>query len=256
MFKKFLATATVVAMMTGSFGMTAFAADWGTEGGSTDVEGSNYAVNPVIEVELPGSLEFGVNPLYLDADGDDQTTEGQIVSGDYCIINYSNVAVLISSSTVVTAKDDVSLLTDADWNTTTNEIKPVTSKKAVWLTMMFPQVAVAEDAPKLTPLTFTKGTSKNANIVGYTLGASATEVKFALSAYGTELKPENIGAFQFGGAVDPNAVFVEEDLSVKTTFTLNTLTADQKTNSWATLQINSADVTTSGATGCTAVQAK
>ena len=63
---------------------------------ATSVTLRAFPVDPVIEVELPGDLAFGINPLSLDAD-DDGTADDQIVTSQYMITNYSNVPVLINN---------------------------------------------------------------------------------------------------------------------------------------------------------------
>lgn len=78
-------------------------------------------------------------------------------------------------------------------------------------------------------------TDKNADIKGKPLGATATEALFLLKANtGEALDPACVSSFVFGGAVDPNATFDETDeLKVTTTFTLNTLSANQVDNDYS-----------------------
>ena len=97
MIKKIMRTGIAVLTVSSMFAMTAFAAEentWNVNGASTTIEGTAYTVDPIIEVELPGELTFGINPLSLDAD-EDGTADSQIISGEYLIVNNSNVPVLV-----------------------------------------------------------------------------------------------------------------------------------------------------------------
>lgn len=69
--KKVVKTATATAVLTSMLAMPVCAAEWNTNGGSSTVEGDAYVVQPTIEVELPGDLTFGVNPLMLNVAEED-----------------------------------------------------------------------------------------------------------------------------------------------------------------------------------------
>lgn len=256
MFKKFLASATVAAMLTGMLGMTAFAAEWDTNGGKATVEGEGTMVEPTIQVTLPGDLAFGLNPLYLDADGD-TTTKGddtQIVTGQYVIANYSNVDVLIKAKTKAEAGQTSSAVLvahDAEptFNAKSFELEPVTDKKNVWLVQLLPTAAATVDSEQNVTLKFTapKAASgalpEQAKISGITLDGTEQEVLFKLTKYdfaADKLPATSVSGFAFGGAVDPDSTFADGDIKVTTVFTLNTLTDNQSKTLYKTSTLNTA----------------
>lgn len=234
MMKKMMKIGLAVFTVTSMFTMTAFASEWNTNGGETSVEGDAWTVDPVIEVELPGDLAFGINPLSLDAD-DDGTADDQIVTSQYMITNYSNVPVLINASTTLTGGTNVDILADADYETN-GDLKASANKKAIWMVQLYPTAAatISEEGNALN-VTDVAATDKNADIKGNPLGATAAEALFLLKANtGEALDPACVSSFVFGGAVDPNATFDETDeLKVTTTFTLNTLSANQVDNDYS-----------------------
>lgn len=231
-------TAAAVAAMVSVLAMPVSAAEWNTNGGTANVEGSGYVVEPTIEVELPGDLTFGINPMKLDVSEDPSNpNKAQIVSGDYLITNYSNIPVAVSAVTTVTAGSDVQLMDTmamvaAAWDTTNNELKAVTGKKAVWLVQLYPKTISNDGVMTVTPVD--AGTSVAADVIGDTLTATAptTTVYFVLDAFSEADAAKSMGGFKFDGAVDPNAAFTESDLKVTTVFTLNTITEAQKTNNY------------------------
>lgn len=261
MFKKVLASATLVAVMTSMLGMTAFAADatipWDTNGGSQEITGDGVPVEPIIQVELPGDLSFGINPLRLDGD-EDGKVDAQIVSSDYTISNYSNVDVLITAKTWVTVKDTVDLkktVTAADdYDKISKELNPTTDKNAMWLVQLLPNAPTEFDATEGTPILKVKdlsydGTDESTSIAGKTLGSddkAPTEVLFKLKQFdytkeeaAQKLDAANVSGFKFAGVLDPNATFVAEDVKVTTIFTLNTLSTKQYEESYGESTINS-----------------
>lgn len=268
MFKKVLASATLVAVMTSMLGMTAFASapatpEWDTNGGKATVEGDGVAVEPIIQVELPGDLSFGINPLRLDAD-EDGTADQQIVRVDYTITNYSNVDVLVTAETKATVGDKVELLdvkvaADA-YDANSDELLPSTTpgNKAMWLVQLLPtKDATITDGVGVLGLTDLNydGADIDTTIKGYSIKATANEVNFKLEKfdYKTEtLKPSNVSGFAFSGAVDPDATFVEGDVKVSTVFTLKTLTDKQSTGSYELVD----DPSGSAKFGATVVQEK
>lgn len=244
MMKKIVAITTAAAAITSLFATSVFAADaeplpWNTNGGSMEMEGDAYTVDPVIEVELPGDLAFGINPLQLDAD-EDGNADAQIVSGQYPVINYSNVPVLVEASTTLEAGDKVAILADADYETN-GDLKATDGKKAIWMAQLYPTSAatIGTEGEITLKTTDIAASNKNADIKGKPLGSTAAEVKFMLAAYkdADGLKPAGVSGFKFGGAVDPNATFDAETdaIKVKTTFTLNTLSQNQVANDYETL---------------------
>lgn len=246
--KKVVKTATATAVLTSMLAMPVFAAEetpWNVDGASATVEGDAYVVEPTIEVELPGDLAFGVNPLMLNvAEEEGKTDKSQIVSGNYLVTNFSNIPVAVAAVTTVTAGTDVELLDttamkNTAWNTTNNELNAVADKKAVWLVQLYPK-SVDKDTGVLTVTPITPGTTTAADVIGDTLTATAptTTVNFVLDAYVEADAEKSMSGFKFGGAVDPNATFVEGDLKVTTVFTLKTLTESQKTNNFEAYQTN------------------
>lgn len=247
--KKILSTAMATALLVTMFSGTAMAAsapEWGENGGSTEVPGYSYTVSPTIEVELPGDLSFGINPLYLDADGDPETNDKtQIVSGEYLIYNYSDVDVLITAETKTTLAEDVVLTADPTVDATTKELPKVSGKKNVYLVQMYPQSIEVDSDQNVTVTrnTFTLGTTTASTVAGKPLSKDANvSILFKLKAYDYEndvLKTGNVGGFTFDGAVDPDAAYADEDITVTTTFTVNTLTTNQG-NAYVGVSLNGA----------------
>lgn len=237
--KKLIATATTTAVMTSMFAGTVLADDatlpWDSNGGSATIEGSAYTVDPVISVELPGDLTFGINPLRLDADGvaDTTTDKVQIVSGTYAVKNYSNVPVLVNAKTTAKVADGstANLLSTATYDTNSKELEATTNKKNVFLLQTLPTAVTVDDAEAGT-VSFTTGkiddTITNADTAkaqaALVLGTTATDINFKLATYDGTLKPANVSGFKFDGAVDPSATFTEGEITVSTVFTLKTIT--------------------------------
>lgn len=243
--KKVIATATAMATMSSVFAMTAFAEDeWNTNGGKSEVIGESTAYQPTIEVELPGDLTFGINPLKLNVSEDpDNAVRDQIISGEYYVSNVSNVPVAVRTTTYVVASGDVDLKKVSDLGTAGNiwdgnkELKPAADKKkAIWLTQLYPsKIESAEEGYTMTVENLKPGTSTVATVKGDTLAVStdnagagiAYQPIFVLGAYNEEAPLTSVGGFKFDGAVDPNAVFVEEDITIKAVFELKALTTGQ-----------------------------
>ena len=243
MVRKIARAATAALAMTSMLGMTAFAADtWNVNGGETTMTGDSYAVEPTIEVELPGDLAFGINPLKLAA-GEDGTVKDQIVSGQYLVTNYSNVPVLITASTKAEGKNEATLMSAPTFEDN-NDLTHTDGKKNIWLVQMYPKtVTISADGEIKLEQDGLKndGTDTESNVAGNTLGATEVEARFMLDAYSDEagLKDVSVSVFTFSGAVDPNASFAEADVTVTTTFKLNTLSDNQKTNDYEALELNS-----------------
>lgn len=248
--RKAIATVAAVATMTSMLGMTAFATEtttpWNTNGGTATAEGEAWVQQPTIEVELPGDLAFGLNPLKLNVSEDTSTTiTDQILCDDFFVTNYSNIAVAVTAKTFVSSKSDkVDLLTDAAWNTDTDELNPSSTdgNKNVWLVQLYPDsIATADSGITVTYDTFTAGTTDAAAVKGDTLKVS-TDGSDLDGAPIFVLKPwdeatvgnqkDSMAAFKFGGAVDPNATFEDGDIKVKTIFELETLTESQRTTNY------------------------
>lgn len=222
--------------------------EWNNQGGQATVDGAIYGVEPVIEVEIPGDLTFGINPLYLDADDDGTAETTQIVSSDYLIINYGNTAVNVDAKTKVSKKGEkvqFKAMAAASFDSNTKELKGDTDKKNIALALLLPtaDADVSKDTPELKTTALTRaGDQTDANVKGYVFaesnaGASATtlDVSFLLNAYKNDkLEKENVSGFRFDGFVDPAATFEEGDIELQTVFTLNLVTENEKTNGFET----------------------
>lgn len=233
MFKKRLTTLTAVLAMTSMFACSVSAAEWNNDGGKAEVEGSNTVVEAAIEVELPGDLMFGLNPLRLtteDPANPEATVSSQIVTGQYAVINYSNVPVVVSASTAVTAKQDVELTQSPTKDTNTGELEHVDGKKSIYLVQEYP-TDITVNSEGVVNLSVNGVTIDNAiDSSGAALDtANTTDVIFSLAKWGEQEQPlpANVGGFKFGGALDPNAGYAEEDITLKTTYTLTTVTEQQ-----------------------------
>lgn len=217
--------------------------EWNTNGGQQGVEGDMWVRQPVIEVELPGNLNFGINPFKLPVNGggeDNVPVTDQIISGEYYVTNYSNVAVAVTAATFVSAaNDDVELVTrdDVVWNTA-DELEPsaLAGKKAVWLVQLYPtDIRVDETGNSMIVTGITEGVTTGVDAAGDTLikGEAVDVVKkpiFVLAAWdelGNNTKKASMAGFRFGGAVDSGAAFEDGDITVTTVFELRILTAEQ-----------------------------
>lgn len=248
--KKAAVTAVTIAAMAASTLVMPVSAssgtpEWNTQGGQETVDGDTYLISPVIEVELPGDLTFGVNPLKMDVSEDPaKPQKDQIISGTYMVTNYSEVPVAVSAATKVTASNDVQLVAPATgttwpngtWNTTNKtELKAVDGKKAVLLVQMYP-TKINSDGTMTTDTLIKSGSTPAPNspnaVKGdiLTTAAPTKSVCFVLNAFNEEKANESMGGFEFDGAVDPNAVFKEGDLAVDTVYTMDIITEEQKAN--------------------------
>lgn len=238
------ATLVVSSSMTAFAGSPTAAPEWGQNGGQSTVTGDSYTVQPVIEVELPAELTFGVNPMKLDADGDATTTgdNTQILSTDYLIVNYSNVPVEIKTETKATVNtveeaagadpiDFVVAPAAANWDSATKELKNDTSKRSVLLIQQLPTAAatVTGETPTLGVTKPVWGTDvpAAADIQGQMIGTTANEVYFLLTANNGTLAAGNVSGFTFSGAVNPNTQFYDGEITVSTVFTCNIVTTEQ-----------------------------
>ncbi len=217
--------------------------EWNINGGQQEVEGEMWVQQPVIEVELPGNLDFGINPFKLAVSGAGENgapITDQIISGEYYVTNYSNVAVAVTAATYISAADDkVALMAKDDivWNTANElETSAMAGRKAVWLVQLYPtDIRVDDTGNSMTVTGITAGTTTGTNAAGDTLvkGGEADVVKrpvFVLAAWdetSNDTKKASIAGFQFGGAVDPGAAFEDGDITVTTVFELRLLTAAQ-----------------------------
>ena len=249
--RRLMATAMTAALITSMFATTAMAEDatkeWNSNGGSMTVEGTTTVVEPTIEVELPADLSFGINPLKLNVAEEGQTANNkQIVGADYFIKNYSNVDVLVKASTTVTGADTVNILSKGAYDDKSKELTANTDsakKNVLLIQAMATAITVSGESVAATYGDFTASTetSNSADDVktkaGAVLSATATDVLFKLDKNDGTLKETNIGAFTFDGSVDPTAAFADGDVTVKTVFTLNTLTDSQSQNSYDTTDI-------------------
>ncbi len=246
--RKVIATMTAISAVSSMFAMTAFAeGEWNTNGGKAEVEGIPSIVSPTIEVELPGDLSFGINPLKMDVSEDpDNPNTNPIISGDYYVTNYSNIPVAVRTTTFVSAANDKvelkSSMVKADW--VGNELKgsDTTGNKAIWLTQLYATKITtnAEGVPTMTTTSVIPGSTVSNATTGYLVGdtlkksTDGTDVAqkpiFVLDTY-DEANPAkwsaSMAGFRFDGAVDPNAVFEDGDITVKSVFELKTLTPEQ-----------------------------
>lgn len=234
--KKLFTTAIAVAAMTAMSTGSVFAAELTENGGSATVEGGVYPVEPIISVELPGDLSFGINPLYLDADGNN-TADPQIISSDYTVKNFSNVPVAVTAKTEATVATDIEMITAPDastsYDTNSKELKSSASdKRAVMLIMEAPTTAITVsngEAGAMATTAYTPGqAAADIKKTGKILGAGsdgATTFVFKLAAANADvLQAGGVSGFKFSGAVDPSKNYVDSDVTVKTTYTLQTLT--------------------------------
>lgn len=241
--KKLIASATTAVLVTGMLAGTAMADELNENGATQTVTGESSAVQPIISVELPGDLTFAINPLRLDAN-DDGTKDEQIVATSYGIVNYSNVPVLVNAKTKAVAANNTNLLGTAtvNYDANTDELTSAAGTKDVLLIQAFPVatsgVAWSNDTVTITSDKFEKIADASAAKAkgGLILSGTENDVNFKLNAVSANGEPaaDGVSGFTFAGAVNPNATFDDGDITVSTTFTLTTLTADQYKNGYKT----------------------
>ena len=241
--KKLIASATTAVLVTGMLAGTAMADELNENGATQTVTGESSAVQPIISVELPGDLTFAINPLRLDAN-DDGTKDEQIVATSYGIVNYSNVPVLVNAKTKAVAANDTKLLGAGTvaYDQYTNELTSAAGTKDVLLIQAFPKdgdgVAWSNDTVTVKAQDFIKITSADEakGKGGLILSDSENDVNFKLNKVSANGEPaaDGVSGFTFVGAVNPNATFDDGDITVSTTFTLTTLTADQYQHGYVT----------------------
>lgn len=222
---------------------------------SETITGSNYVTSPAIEVELPSSLEFGVNPLSIESDGNESTTDDrvQIVAADYLIYNRSQVPVAIKASTIANANNGegrtASIVTSAAYNKESKEMQVSGDASEVFLLQVLPQsngiikttvedediFTISNDAVLLGDITTITGQATAVSKGACVLDTVTSDVTFILNkASGEAINVDQVSGFTFAGAVDPQATFLSEDITVRTVFTLNILSDSQYENSYAT----------------------
>ena len=176
---------------------------------------------------------------------DDGTKDEQIVATSYGIVNYSNVPVLVNAKTKAVAANDTKLVgatADVSYDANTDELTSAAGTKDVLLIQAFPSatdgVAWSNDtvtvkAQDLTKITNADGAKGKGGLI---LSGTENDVNFKLNAVSANGEPaaDGVSGFTFAGAVNPNATFDDGDITVSTTFTLTTLTADQYQNGYKT----------------------
>lgn len=241
MIKKIIKLMSAVLAVTTVFSTTVFTAGKDTSnanGTNAIIESPVYLDHSIIDVELPGNLNFAINPLSLDTDGDG-TADPQIISGEYLITNNSNVPVLVEAATTLTGGDKVDILPDAVYDERTKDLKAsANGKKAVWMVQLLPTApANLSGKGELLTVTPLKPMDNNTNIKGKVIGSTdetAAKVLFLLDANtGETMSPGCVSGFKFAGAVDSAQIFDETDaLKVTTVFTLNILNSKQITQNY------------------------
>lgn len=241
MVKKIIITCAAVFAVTTVFSTTVFTAGKDTSnvnGTNTTIESPVYLDHSVIDVELPGNLNFALNPLSLDTDGDG-TADPQIISREYLITNNSNVPVLVEAATTLTGGDKVDVLPDAVYDEKTKDLKAsANGKKAIWMVQLLPTApANLSGEGEILTVTPLKPMDNSTNIKGKVIGSTedtAAKVLFLLEANTSEaMNPGCVSGFKFAGAVDPAQIFDEtDDVKVTTVFTLNILSPTQITQSY------------------------
>lgn len=255
-----VAATAITAVMASTLAVPASATtapEWGNNGGQERVHGDTYLVEPEIEVELPGDMTFGINPLKLEVSEDPAHSEkSQIISGSYTVKNFSNVPVAVSAATSIKANADLAIVgttgtgSSINWASNTwdatnaSELKAVAGKKAVLLLQLYPKTIDNDGNMTMDTLDLKSATKPN-TIKGEILSttAPAKPVCFVLNAFEESKAKDSIGGFKFGGAVDPNAYFTEDDIVLNTVFTMDILTDAQKNANYKE------HTTTSGFTG-------
>lgn len=236
MIKKIIKTSAAVLAVTSVFSITVFTAEedtWNENRANTEIESPVYLDHSVIDVELPGDLNFAINPFSLDVDGDG-TADAQIISEEYLITNNSKVPVLVETTMKLTGGDQVDVLPDAVYDERSGDLKAsADGKKAIWMVQLLPtgpaNLSGEEDILTVTPPgPMDNNTSIKGKVIGST-DETAANVLFLLDANTAEtMSPGCVSGFKFAGAVDPVQVFDKtDDVKVTAVFTLNVLDPDE-----------------------------
>lgn len=232
--KKLLATAASVAALSTMLVVPAVAGLY-SEDETFEATGVGSVVSPVISVVLPADLSFGINPLSLDADGDDKS-DAQIIATDFTMMNMSTVPVAVNAATSATA-GAATLTNSAVFNQLSNEMMCDTASPEVFLLQVLPTelaydtntgvISATNNAldkeNRLTDCKITDtATALSASTIILTDVAENVTFKLDKSTDGS-IDVLDCASFSLAGAVDPNSVFVDGDLTVKTVFSLDVI---------------------------------
>lgn len=245
-FTKLMALAAIASMVASSVSVSANSLT--PENTSQKVEGDAWVQAPTVEVELPGDLTFGINPLRITVNNEEagiSSVSAQIIGSDYTVTNYSDVNVIVSANTKASMGSgvtDVSFNEAPTYDADSREMDPADGKKNIWLAQLYPTsgTTVTPDGAdwytvslNVTEPTYADGVE--GTVMGQTVSTGDANVQFRLAPFNSTdnvLVSGNVSGFRFAGSVDPNANFKDGDVHVETLFSLTTVTKDQADNSY------------------------
>ncbi len=246
--KKFLAALSTAAITTSLLATTAFAENWNTNGGTEKGEGNGEVRMPVIEVEVPVTLPFAVNPYKLNLSEDETNpVTDQIWSDNYTIVNHSEVPVAVKTESYAVAGTDVELESTVTIDGTTTKYTGTTpTKKNAFLGMQFAKTITMKDGEYeikydyATPWVPKNTDDKTAlqKVGGLLLDKTVTESAKAEAIVVLNKETDanatggkNAAAFKYIGLVNDSttAAYTDEDFKVTTLYTLTVLANDDIT---------------------------
>lgn len=263
--KRMLATTMAATMMLSVTAQAAEAIEWNNDNGQSVVVGESTVVQPVLEVALPGDLAFTLDPLYIE--GDKQVVGGDynVINYGNVEVKVTVNPSVITNEVLSIVGTTPALATGNDKKY--KDLTPAQSgKKAVYLTAIpadkpttiadanedgvyeFAYTAATGDVGRAasagTGEEFTIGAATAGADTGLQviLNAAAADTKGTVSfAFDLEKYTEaddgilnsanvkSISSFTIGGAVDPTVTFEDGDVNIQAVYTMEVLTADEKT---------------------------
>ena len=211
-------------------------------GEEVEIEGFSQVVETPIEIELPGDLEFGINPLKVDSDPDTAGLQNaQIISTDFLVENHGATDVIVSVNAKVEGNGQNSKVQIVTEPATTlddmGELKSSADKKAVNMVMLLPTAInynSTDDEFSLVTTPYGVAKDGTTTLAGITLdsayAATTGAILFKLGAYDEatdKLTEANVSGFKFDGLVDPNKIYEEEDVKVTALFKVKAITTGQ-----------------------------
>ena len=218
--------------------------------GGTIVGGSTV-VNSYLNVILPLSLDFGIDPLGIG----DVIEDGQITSMNYHVANKSNAPVKVTFTITAEGRSDVELVSSAaELN---NDVAHSGTKHAFFAAVG--ASALTASPTDIVPTFSGVGSTRNGEWI-YDTSVVGTTIPFPASASGSDqgvemsfvLAPatgnplnslaannKGLSAFSFYGQVDTYAKWIDNDLTVVGVYQLQGLkTSDYATESARSVGLN------------------
>jgi hypothetical protein len=195
---------------------------------ATTVIGTSTVNLPIYKVALPTALVFGLDPYELKG-------TGQVTSGDFAIVNRSNVPVKVTVASTLTPATGTTMIKAADIATISNTVGVLT--KQAYFTIV---TATAIDSTSEVDATKNnvKGTydlEKAGTIIDFVSNKSTMIYALAPAAYNDTAfsamaaNDKGVATFKFQGKLNPYADWKAADLKISTIYTISGLLPDDYT---------------------------